>query len=233
MKSKYKSVAIKLRKRGLSYSEILEKIQVSRSSLSLWLSSIPLSSKDKARIDKKKLKSISYGRKVWSEMRIKSTEIIMKQAKREIQSINIDNNALWLMGIMLYWAEGAKEKDYKIGQGVWFSNQDPRMIKLYLLWLTKCLNIKPEELSFDIYTHITHQERAESIKRYWAKNTGHSTLKFGKIYYKKGQIKIKRHNVEKDYHGILRVRVKCSTNLNRKIMGWIDGICEKWGVVQW
>ena len=233
MKSKFKAQAIMFRKKGLSYSEILEYIHVSRSSLSLWLNSIPLNLKDKNRLNKKKLQSISYGRKVWSEMRIKSTEIIKNKAKNDIQAIPIDKNSLWLMGTMLYWAEGAKEKDYKPGQGVWFSNQDPRMIRLFLLWLKTCLASKPTEISFDIYTHITHKERAEEIKKYWAKNTGYSTLKFDKIYYKKGQIKIKRHNTKNEYHGLLRVRVNRSTNLNRKIMGWIDGVCEKWGVVQW
>ena len=65
------------------------------------------------------------------------------------------------------------------------------------------------------------------------KNTGYSTLKFDKIYFKKHVVKSTRHNTQESYHGLLRVRVKRSTNLNRKIMGWIDGICDKWGVVQW
>ena len=233
MKSKYKEKAIILRKSGLSYSEILKKIHVSRSSLSLWLSTIPLSSKQKRRLCDKKIKAISYGRKVWSKMRVNNTKKIREDASIEIKKLNMDRDSLWLMGIMLHWAEGAKEKEYKTGQGVWFSNQDARMIQLYLLWLIKCLHVLENEISFDIYIHVTHKKQQEAIKIYWAKITGHSTVKFDKIYFKKGDIKSKRHNTGKSYHGLLRVRINRSTNLNRKIMGWIDGICNKWGVVQW
>ena len=47
MKFKEKIRAIQLRKQGKSYSEILKKISVSRSTISLWLRNIKLTRKQK------------------------------------------------------------------------------------------------------------------------------------------------------------------------------------------
>jgi orotate phosphoribosyltransferase-like protein len=57
MKRDYKklqSEAIKLRKAGLSYGEIRKKLNVAKSTLSLWLKSIPLTPEQKARLYTKK-----------------------------------------------------------------------------------------------------------------------------------------------------------------------------------
>lgn len=53
-----KEKAINLRKRGFSYSEILEQIPVAKSTLSSWLHSIGLSKKQKQRLTEKKLASM-------------------------------------------------------------------------------------------------------------------------------------------------------------------------------
>ena len=58
MKTLLKERAIKLRREGLSYSEILQKIPVAKSTLSLWLRSIGLSKKQVQRLTEKKLLAI-------------------------------------------------------------------------------------------------------------------------------------------------------------------------------
>lgn len=45
------------------------------------------------------------------------------------------------------------------------------------------------------------------------------------IYFKKHKINPSR-KINSNYNGLLRVCVKQSTNLNRKIMGWISGVTE-------
>lgn len=135
------------------------------------------------------------------------------------------------MGIMLYWAEGAKEKEYSPGQSVSFSNSDPMMIRIFLKWLKECLKIPEKKISLEIYIHETHRERVKETQKYWSGVTGFPEDKFDKIYYKKDKLIGNRKNKGENYHGLVRIKVKESTDLNRKIAGWIERICIQCGVV--
>lgn len=231
MKSKLKKRAIYLRESGLSYTEILSQIPVSKSTLSLWLKSVNLSSSQKQKLTQKKLDSIKRGWEAWSLKRTKRTMRIAKAAIKDIENLKIYPNNLLLIGIALYWAEGAKEKKYRPGQGVSFSNSDPRMIKLFILWLIKCIRIKERQIYLDIYIHNTHKERINDVIGYWSQVTGFHEDKFDKIYFKNNKINTNRKNTGDNYNGLIRVRVAKSSSLNRKIAGWIEGVCIQCGVV--
>lgn len=231
MKQNIREEAIILRKQGLSYSEILKQVPIAKSTLSLWLRSIELSHAQKQRLTAKKIAAVKRGGEARTKDRIERTIKIQNIARGEIRKIKVENNYLWLMGIMLYWAEGAKYKVRNVSQGVCFSNQDPFIIRIFLLWLKKCLRINTDQIRFDIYIHETYRSNIESVKRYWTKVTGHSSDKFDKIYYKKHRINIQRYNIGNNYFGLLRVHVRRSTDLNRKISGWTEEICRRWGVV--
>lgn len=231
MKSKHKKVAVKLRKRGLTYSEILNQVPVAKSTLSLWLRSVGLSKKQKQRLTQKKVVAAGKGGVARKKQRIKTTKAIRKKARLEINSI--DDEKLWLMGIMLYWAEGSKQNIKNTSQGVYFSNSDSRMIKLYIKWLLKCLSVDSSEIDFNILIHENIKERVKGVIKYWSEVTGFPQSKFNKVYYKKHKLKTNRTNIGDDYFGLLRVIVKKSTNLNRKISGWIDGVCKQCGVIDY
>lgn len=229
MKEKLKEKAIKLRREGLTYSEILIRIPVAKSTLSDWLHSVGLSKKQKQRLTLKKIEAQKKGSLARRNQRIKITNEIINSARDEIK--NITKRELWLMGSMLYWAEGAKEKSYRSGSGVIFSNSDPKMVKLFILWLNKCLEIPDEKITFEIYIHRNYAKKINQVVKFWAYITEYSRSKFDKIYYKKHKLNSSRRNQGNNYHGLLRVRIKTSTNTNRKITGWIEGICQQCGVV--
>ena len=231
MKNILKKKAIQLRKQGYSYSEILKHVDVARSTLSLWLRSVGLSLRQKQRLTEKKLASIKRGWEKWRITRLDITKDIINKAQKDTKKIKITTEKLWLMGTMLYWAEGAKSKVYRPSQAVSFSNSDPYMIKIFLLWLKKVLLISDHNIKFEIYIHETHKHKTDEAKKYWSIITGYSKAKFDKIYFKKNKINSKRKNVGETYHGLLRIHVRKSTNLNRKITGWIEGVCNKWGIV--
>ncbi len=228
MKTELKEEVIRLRKKGLTYNQILQKVPVAKSTISLWLRSVGLAKPQYQKITKKRIEAMKRGWEACRKKRILITEKIKELAHKEIKTIS--KKELWLMGIMLYWAEGSKEK---LGRGhrVCFSNKDPLMIKLFIRWLRECLKIIPDEISFDIYIHENHKFDIKNTKNYWAKITGFLPSKFDKIYYKKHRIKTNRTNVKDYYHGLVRVQVRKSTNLNRKITGWIEKICNICGVV--
>ncbi|PJC54530.1 MAG: hypothetical protein CO028_01905, partial [Candidatus Levybacteria bacterium CG_4_9_14_0_2_um_filter_35_21] len=233
MEDSLKERAINLRREGLSYSEILQKIPIAKSTLSLWLRSVRLSKVQKQRLTEKKLLAIQEGAQSRKKWRIDATELIRKQAYLEIKEKikKIDTRDLWLMGIMLYLAEGAKDKEYRPGESVIFSNSDPQMIKIFLKWLEICLQIPVEDIQLSIYIHENHKYGIEKVKSFWSNATGFSMGRFDKIYYKKHKIKVHRKNTEDSYSGLLRIRIRKSSVLNRKITGWIEGICIQCRVV--
>ena len=229
LKLKEKEKAIKLRKRGLSYSEILKKISVAKSTLSLWLGSVGLARKQKQRLTEKRLAAALRGSIKKREQRIAITNEIKTKARNEIGKLS--NRELWLTGVALYWAEGTKQKEHNVSQKVKFSNTDPIMIKVFLRWLQNICGIPKSEISFRISLHETAINKLDKVQKYWAKITGLPINNFQKIDWKKHRINTKRKNTGEKYFGLLNVYIRNSTNLNRKIQGWIEGIYKNSGVV--
>ena len=226
-KFKEKETAIKLRKRGFSYSEILKEVPVAKSTLSLWLRSVGLAKKQKQRLTEKRIIAALRGASARRNYRLISTEIIKREARSEIGRIS--KRELWLIGVALYWAEGHKERIKS--ERVQFSNSDPNMIKLFLEWLERCCKIHKKDIYFRIFLHKTAKDRLNEVQKHWLRVTGFPPRNFQKITWKRHKIKTKRRNIGENYFGLLRVIIKKSTNLNRKIQGWIVGICTHCGVV--
>lgn len=223
-----KRKAIDLRKKGLSYSEIQKLIPVSSSSLSLWLKHVPLTKAQKIHLNNKSDLARKLGSQSLKSTRIEKSKNIISNAKSEIKSISKED--LMLLGITLYWAEGSKQKGSNISKGANFSNSDPMMIKIYIKWLMESLRIQKERVYFEIYIHESHQKSIPELKEYWSNVTGFTADYFQKVYYKSNKIHSIRKNRGPDYNGVLRILVHKSTDLNRKITGWIEGICERIGV---
>ncbi|MFA7676303.1 MAG: hypothetical protein WCY28_02770 [Candidatus Shapirobacteria bacterium] len=220
-KENLKNKAIQLRKNGNSYSEILKYIPVAKSTLSLWLRSVNLSKRQKQTLTLKKLQAAWRGGEAKKINRIKKSKKIIEQAKMEIGKIT-DRDA-WLAGIMLYWAEGSKQKETNVSAPVKFSNSDPIMLSFFIMWLKKYLKVSDNELVFEMFIHENHKEKKIDFINYWSKILDYPVSKFDRIYYKRHNLKTKRKNIGENYHGQLAIMVKRSTNLNRRIIGWIEG----------
>lgn len=221
-KHQEKEKAIILRKEGLSYREILEKVPVAKSSLSLWLKSVGLSKSQKQRLTDKKLSSARRGALKKKEDRILRTKIIKENSEKEVGKVT--EREKWLIGIALYWAEGSKEKEWNPGSRTQFSNSDQNMIRFFMFWLTEVCGISRDRISPDIYIHESHRERMSAVVNFWSRETSISTSKFKHIYFKKNKINTKRRNTGDNYYGVLRLSVSASSELNRKISGWTNGI---------
>jgi hypothetical protein len=222
--------AILLRKKGCSYGEILQKIPVAKSTLSLWLRGVGLSKRQIQRITAKKIEAGKRGAAAQKEKRRLVTREINEKARVEIDKARIDRTHLWLMGTMLYWAEGAKERPGSPSTGVKFSNSDPLMLKLTKKWLVEVCKIPLNHIRYDLYIHENNRHRLTVVKEHWARVL--EIEKVHGVYFKKHVVKTKRKNAGESYFGLIIMTVKKSTNLNRKITGWIEGVSEKcWGIV--
>ncbi|NCN99787.1 helix-turn-helix domain-containing protein [Candidatus Falkowbacteria bacterium] len=229
MKAADKLKAIKLRKEGHSYSEILREVHVTKSTLSLWLRKIGLSRAQRQRLTDKKMAAMRRGWEKRRQTRILLTARIKNKAHLEIGKVN--KRELWLLGAALYWAEGSKQKEHCVSTRVIFSNSDPFMIKVFLVWLQECCHVNSEDILFSIYFHESALHEKQKIQQYWSQVTGFSIFKFKQIFLKRHKVNTNRKNIGKDYFGLLKIIVKKSTNLNRKISGWVEGIYDNCGIV--
>ncbi len=228
MKGDSKTRAIRLRRQGLTYSEILARIPVAKSTLSSWLHSVSLAKQTHQRLTKKKILAQQKGAVARHQQRLALMDQIKNEAFQEMRQLN--NDHLWLAGIMLYWAEGSKAKEHLVSQQVNFNNSDPKMIKVFLDWLLKIIKIPRNDIYFALYIHRTANiQRALS---FWSQIVS-CDKKTIKVYFKEHKLKSGRKNTGISYNGLLRIIVRKSTNLNRKIAAWVDHICNYWGVVQW
>lgn len=222
-----KARAVTLRKLGFSYLEILKEVGVAKSTLSLWLRSVGLSKLQRQILIRKRIAAGLRGAKKRNEQRLKISETIRKSAVSEIGIL--DKKVFWLVGAALYWAEGNKQKTNSVSTGIKFSNNDPLMIKFFLKWLIDVCEIKLEDIHFEVYLHDGCD--VKSIKKFWSQTLDLGIGYFDKIRYKPNKFYSYRKNKGENYHGLIRINVRRSTNLNRKIMGWTEGMCKQFGII--
>src|SRR3989344_8168479 len=105
-----RSRALQMRLKGHSYNEISEILNISKSTLSLWLRDVVLSDKARERLSGRVRQGVFNGLIKRNKMQthvaqIRSREIRLKAAARIERVLDKD---LLLIGAVLYWAEGYK-----------------------------------------------------------------------------------------------------------------------------
>lgn len=187
-----KKKAIELRKQGRTYSEILHEVHVAKSTISLWLKEVGLSVPQVQRITEKRIQAQRRGADTQRKKRIRRQFDLIENARVEIKSMT--KRELWLIGIALYWAEGAKEKEERPGNRTSFSNSDPRMIALFLRWLKECVKIENKDIYFDLYIHESHRGKVSEVLKKWSEILRLPLSFFEHVYFKRNKINTLRKN---------------------------------------
>jgi transcriptional regulator with XRE-family HTH domain len=200
-----KEKAISLRRKGLSYKEILKEVPVSKSSLSLWLKDLPLTKSEKEILKNRKDSNISRGRiKAASELRhrrLKREEAWLSEARELFEKYK--NDPLFHVGIALYWAEGAK------GDTTWsLINTDVDLIKTMLFWLDRYISVNFEDIQFRLFIHKPYAH--EGLESWWEKRLGVTPERFLKTVYKETKHLVKQ---KEGHHGCIRIEVRRSKHL--------------------
>ena len=170
-----KSEAIKMRKNGASYSQIKEKINVSKSSLSLWLHDMPLPEKrlrelrDWSAVRIEKFQNTMRGKREnrWKKVRERAAKDIKTLSKRE----------LLMAGLFLYWGEGGKTMLASTS----LSNTDPAMLRFFIHWL-QTLSVSKDRLR--VHVHLYADMNIKTELRYWSKALDLPLSSFTKPYIK-------------------------------------------------
>lgn len=133
----------------------------------------------------------------------------------------LSDRELFLVGVGLYWAEGAKDKPYSRREQILFVNSDPGMISVFLAWLD-LLQVERERLHFRVMIHESADVAA--AEQYWANHVGADSHAFNKTTLKKHNPKTIRKNVGDAYRGCLVIYVLQSAELYRRMEGAWYGI---------
>lgn len=224
MKRKQKEYeeALVLRKTGKSIKKIATILGVSVSIVSVWCRGVELTEQQKEKLKRRKIR-VKHLRRLARQShleKISRVNRLFKNANAEIKPLT--DQELFLTGLSLYWAEGFKSvKEGRLG----FCNSDPRMIKFIIKWFERALKINEGEFILRTEFNETHKDREEEIKYFWSKLTGIPLSQFEKPFYHRS-VWLRDYPNRKDYFGVLRVRVRKSSELLNKMRGWINGLSQ-------
>lgn len=195
--------------------EIAQRLDVSKGSVSLWVGKIQLTSTQKKTLSLKghTKEAVENRRTSRLENEKVKRQIIIDTAQKEIRVL--DKKELWLIGVMLYWAEGGKTNRGLVR----FSNSDPEMIKIMMAFFRRICKVL--ESKFRGYIHIHPHLDYKKAERYWSSITNIPRKQFFKTYRKMNiASKHKRDNLPL---GTFDIYI-CSTELFLKIFGWAQRI---------
>lgn len=171
-----KQKAIVMRKRGMSYSQIKEKLGVSKSTLSGWLYNMPLSEKRIRELQADNPVRIERYINTMRAKREAKNKIVYQEIAKRIGSIS--DREFLIAGLFLYWAEGSKTKNSSIG----LTNTNPMMLVLFIRWL-KFFNIPSSRLK--IHLHLYSDMNIKKQVYFWSKTLNVPISQFRKPYIKK------------------------------------------------
>lgn len=155
-----------------------------------------------------------------TKKRLRFEEDIFNEGIKEVGKLS--KRELFLIGISLYWAEGFKHKDES---SLGLATMDINMAKIYIIWLKKCLDIGTERLSFRVTANILYSNRIGEMEKYWADSLRVEIDQFVKPFYQKSKQNRVYDNNDR-YFGVLRIRVRKSINILRKMRGWMIGVAR-------
>ncbi|MFF5519670.1 hypothetical protein [Streptomyces coeruleorubidus] len=209
--------ARELRLQGWTYDQIQVELGCSKSSISLWVRDLPKPERKRTREE-----ASAIAKRGWEatlRLREEERQRTKQQAMHEVSSLT--DRELFLIGVGLYWAEGAKSKPYSRRERITFVNSDPDMISVFLAWLD-LLGVEPCTLRFAVQIHETANVAA--AEAFWAAHVGVAPTDLLKTTLKRHNPNTNRKNTTDTYNGCLRVDVRDGADLYRRIEGWWCGI---------
>lgn len=198
--------AKELRKQGKAVTAIAKELGVAKSSVSVWVQDIQLTPKQK-----EKLLESQYGNfkdKFGEEKHLKALEI--RKAYQEEGRIKAQNeDLLYCIGCMLFWAEGTKNKNT-----ITFTNSDVNMMKIFSKFLKEKLLIPNDKISMHINCFVNKHEEIGAVRDYWI-----NELNIHGCNLRKPTIKLTDNQVEN--YGICSLTIN-NTQLAQQLYGAIQ-----------
>ncbi len=194
MKTELKKKAKLLRVRGHSIKEIASELEVSQSTVSIWVRAEVLSKSAQSRIDHRSMLGRKHASAVLIQKRILRQNTSVTLAKKLFT--DRISHADYILCSMIYECEGGKGEFGTLE----FTNSDPQLVKIFLSLLRKVFTLDESKLRVVMHLHSYHTEVVE--KMFWSKVTTIPINQFTKTYQKK-----ESGNVRKvSYRGCVQIK---------------------------
>jgi hypothetical protein len=195
MKRELRLQARGMRENGMSVRDITKALNLSKSTVSIWVRDIVLS---EDQVEALKANQRSYaGQNAGAQRnreKARQLRIIYQDSGRAKAK---EMRPLHMAGCMLYWAEGAKRRN------IYFANSDSNMVTLFVRFLRDEMDVTDSEIVIYIHCHTADPDLIREIEDYWVKLLVLSRENLRKTYTKKGS-EIK-HSILK--HGVCGIGV--------------------------
>ncbi len=220
--------ALQLRLGGKSYNEISKALGVPKSTLSGWLGSLELSRPARERIQKRvaegSLRGLIKRNKNQTLLAVQRMHATRDASSREIS--NISGNALRLIGVALYWAEGYKRAIQINGRErthhpVSLTNSDPILARVFMRFLREVCDVPDQMIRIDVRL-FEHMEK-DAVIKYWIKELNLRRENFKHISRTVSRSSMGQRPFNRLPYGTIQIRVN-QTALFHRIMGWIEGM---------
>ncbi len=181
-----KSRATNLRKRGLSFRYIENKLNIPRSTLSYWLKDIKLSKKQREKLFDNWKNGLINARKKASQWHIDDGNRRRRAIKKDIEkftsNLKIGKKIGELLMAMFYLAEGGKTENSFV-----VANSNPTILK-GIINLQRYL-YKLDETKFRCALHLRKDQNEEELKKFWSNILNIPEPQFIKTQFDKRTIK--------------------------------------------
>lgn len=118
--------------------------------------------------------------------------------RRKLSSVKL--RELAIIGAMLYWGEGYKGSPENRSPRVDFANSDPKMIKMFLHFLTSVYDLDYSKLRVYLYCYANQDPK--KLISFWSKQTRIPKSQFTKPYVRKDY----KTDGRKMKHGLVHIR---------------------------
>jgi hypothetical protein len=158
MKTAERSEARRLRREeGRSIKELATLLGVSRSTISLWVRDIELTEEQYAA-----LRWRMGGRIEGARVNTARARERHRKAQNDGRAAARRGDALHAAGCMLYWAEGARDRN-----AIRFTNSDPAMVAVFLNFLRRSLGVADARVTVTCNLFADHARKQREIEDFW------------------------------------------------------------------
>ena len=212
--------ARELRSKGVSVKTIAKELGVAKSTASLWVRDIVLSTNQLEQLRRQKIEGGEKGRLLGSLKQKNARIERVRQGKILGEKLlgTFSKKEFFTAGIALYWAEGNKRM-----KKIEFCNSDPNLVVFMINWFKLFYGLKIQDFRCYVGINAIHRARNDVVRTYWSKITHIPLSQFTKTSFKKS----KPHKIYEnfnDHFGTLSVRVVKPSRIVYNILGLIDAL---------
>ena len=205
MKTAQRTEARVLRRRGYSLGALSHRLDISKSTASLWTKGVALSPVGLSRVERTREENMLKAGEVLHAKKIERIAISHKAATDEFGMLERTRHLDLSILAMIYQCEGSKSD-----RCVRFTNSDPDLVRMFLTTFRSAFTIDEERLRIRIHVHDYHDDG--EMKTFWSSVTGIPLSGFYESFQKASEHRYKKEG----YKGCVHISY-CDAHISQVI----------------